>query len=387
MNLKINTSMKINTNEFNKDSQMKWEFLKYEIWKFTIDYSKKPAKIRKQEKTNLEQKLKNLENNLTSEENRKLYNHYENELETIYDRIVDGIRTRSKCEWNEHGEKSTKLFLNFEKKRGVQNKIRKLIVEEKEVVNYKEISKSIKTFYETLFKWNFSKTNVKKQRILNFLSTTTLTNEQYDLCENKISETDLFESMKSMKNNKTPGNDGLTKDDGSSSSLKKKKRKKKDQDKRYIKDWRPISLLNADTEILSKAISDKLKTALSTLISSQQTAYVKKRFIGESGRLFSDIIEISGWFNITGFLVTMDIEKAFDSLDHIFLISVLKKFGFGKKFITWIEILLKDQQSCVINGGTTTQYFNLERGARQGDPVSAYLFILVLEILFLNILK
>ena len=95
-----------------------------------------------------------------------------------------------------------------------------------------------------------------------------------------------------------------------------------------------------------------------TLISSQQTAYVKNRFIGESGRLISDIIEISGWFNITGFLVTMDIEKAFDSLDHIFLNYVLKKFSFGKKFITWIEVLLKDQQSSVINGGTTTQYFN-----------------------------
>ena len=83
----------------------------------------------------------------------------------------------------------------------------------------------------------------------------------------------------------------------------------------------------------------------------------------------------------------MDIEKAFDSLDHSFLISVLKKFGSGKNVITWIEILLKDQQSCVINGGTTTQYFNLERGACQGDPVLAYLFILVSEILFLFIKK
>ena len=63
----------------------------------------------------------------------------------------------------------------------------------------------------------------------------------------------------------------------------------------------------------------------------------------------------------------------------------MKKFGFGKNFITWIGLLLKDQQSCLINGGTTTQYFNLERGARQGDQVSAYLFILVLEILFLFI--
>ena len=83
----------------------------------------------------------------------------------------------------------------------------------------------------------------------------------------------------------------------------------------------------------------------------------------------------------------MDIEKAFDCLDHIFLIFVLKKFGLGKKLITWIEILLNNQQSCAINGGTTTQYFNLERGACQVYPVSAYLFILVLEILFLFIKK
>ena len=60
----------------------------------------------------------------------------------------------------------------------------------------------------------------------------------------------------------------------------------------------------------------------------------------------------------------------------------MKKFGFGKKCITLIETLLKDHQSCVINGGTSTRYFNLERGARQGYPVSVYLFILVLEILF-----
>ena len=74
----------------------------------------------------------------------------------------------------------------------------------------------------------------------------------------------------------------------------------------------------------------------------------------------------------------MDIEKAFDSLDHSFLISVLKKFDFGKNFITWIEILSKDQQSCVINGGTSTQYFNLERGACQDELVLGYLFIMVL---------
>ena len=78
----------------------------------------------------------------------------------------------------------------------------------------------------------------------------------------------------------------------------------------------------------------------------------------------------------------MDIEKAVDSLNHSFLLAVLKKFGFGTSFINWIETILNKPESCVINSGKTTQYFQLNRGARQGDPISAYLFILVMEVLF-----
>ena len=85
---------------------------------------------------------------------------------------------------------------------------------------------------------------------------------------------------------------------------------------------------------------------------------------------------------VTGYLVTIDIEKAFDSLDNTFLISALETFGFGKAFIDWIKIVLKKQKSYVINRGITTKYFKLEKGASLGDPVSAYLFILCLEILF-----
>ena len=104
---------------------------------------------------------------------------------------------------------------------------------------------------------------------------------------------------------------------------------KKDKNKSFIKNWRPISLLNVDYKIISKALGSKLKKVLPNFIWPQQTAHVKNRLIGESGRLIADIIEITDILNKEGFLVTMDIEKAFDSLDHIFPISVLKKFGFG----------------------------------------------------------
>ena len=84
-----------------------------------------------------------------------------------------------------------------------------------------------------------------------------------------------------------------------------------------------------------------------SLISSQQIAYVENRFIGDSGRLISDIMEIRSWFNITCFLLSMGIEKAFGSLNHIFLISVLKKFRFGKKKYHLDRNLIKEQQSNV----------------------------------------
>ena len=97
----------------------------------------------------------------------------------------------------------------------------------------------------------------------------------------------------------------------------------------------------------------------------------------------SDVLEICDKIQIKGFLMTVDIEKAFDSINHCFLIKVLEKYGCQKDFINWIKILLQNQESCIKNGGTTTNYFELEKGTRQGDPISAYLFILVLETVFL----
>ena len=83
-----------------------------------------------------------------------------------------------------------------------------------------------------------------------------------------------------------------------------------------------------------------MKDILPKIISSRQSAYVKDRFIGENGRLISDITEVADLFNIEGYIVTMDIEKDIDigSSDHTFLIQVLKKYGFGNTFIRWLKL-------------------------------------------------
>ena len=102
-------------------------------------------------------------------------------------------------------------------------------------------------------------------------------------------------------------------------------------------------------------------------------------------RLTSDPIEFTDIHDIPGYLLTIDIEKAFDSVDHTFLCSALNIFGCGNNFIRWIKIILNKQESCIMNNGHSSGYFPILSGTRQGDPISAYLFILVMEILLIQV--
>ena len=143
-----------------------------------------------------------------------------------------------------------------------------------------------------------------------------------------------------------------------------------------MKNWRLISFSNLDYKIISKAFTAWLKDVLPDLIFLQQTSYVADPPIGESTRLISDFLEISNKSKINRYLVTVDIEKKFNSLDHDFVITAIEKFGFKSSFIDWIKIFLKEQESCVMNGCVATQDFKLRRSASQGDRKSTYLFIL-----------
>ena len=117
---------------------------------------------------------------------------------------------------------------------------------------------------------------------------------------------------------------------------------KKDRDKKFIKNWRPILLLNTDKKIISKVLAERLKNVLPSLIYSEQIACVKGRFISEGARSISDVLEICDKLQMKGFLMIVDIEKAFDSINQCFLSKVLEKYGFEKDFIKWIEILLQN---------------------------------------------
>ena len=112
------TSSILSNDIFNMHVQLKQELLKYEIFKFTIDYTKRKAKERRKQQAYLGSQFKNLENNLEGSKNLRKYGNLKNDLELIYDHNAEVVRLRIKCNWYEQGKKSTKFFLDLEKQLG-----------------------------------------------------------------------------------------------------------------------------------------------------------------------------------------------------------------------------------------------------------------------------
>ena len=115
--------------------QTKWEYMKYELRNFLIKFSKNLAKSKRQNQTFLENRIKELEQNLISNESLEEYNKVKSELEQIYDKVVEGVKVRTKCDFFQFGEKSNKFFFNLEKQRSANGILKKVIKYENEITD------------------------------------------------------------------------------------------------------------------------------------------------------------------------------------------------------------------------------------------------------------
>ena len=86
--------------------------------------------------------------------------------------------------------------------------------------------------------------------------------------------------------------------------------------------------------------------------------------------------------NENGILCKLDIEKAYDNVDWYFLLTVVQKMGFKEKWIGWIKWCISTTSFSVLVNETSTGFFQSLRGLRQGDSLSSYLFVIVMEVLY-----
>ena len=127
-------------------------------------------------------------------------------------------------------------------------------------------------------------------------------------------------------------------------------------------------------KIASKAITSRLENVLSDLISADQSAYVKRRNIFDAVRTIGDIMDYTKLRNLPGLMVTIDFEKAFDSLSWNFLFKVLEKFNFGQSFIKWVRIFYTNISSCIMNNGIATPLFSVKEGLDRGSPFALSIY-------------
>ena len=118
-----------------------------------------------------------------------------------------------------------------------------------------------------------------------------------------------------------------------------------------IGNFRPISLTNVDYRILAFVLSNRLQNIIPSIVNTDQTVYIKGRYMGQNIRLLLDIINNYNTKDKQGFIMTLDFTKAFDTLEWNFMFKVMKFFNFGESFIKWIKLLYEEPISYIKNNG------------------------------------
>ncbi len=388
---------------------LKWEMLKMSIREKSIIFASNKKKERMREENELRASLTRLLKEIDSDPSDELLNEKEridNRLQEIYEYKIRGSIIRTRSQYNVEGEKPTKYFFNLEKHHNNNKTISKLKDEEGNTLsNEKEILAEEHKFYSKLYEKRRNLDGMDEY--LENLNIPSLNENEKQSCEGLITLAEAASAVKLMKNNKAPGSDGLPIEfykmfwlrignyyidsinaafvAGDMSVSQKlgliTLLPKKDKDPLLLKNWRPLSLMNADYKIMTKSIAMRIQKVIKKLISNDQFGFMKGRYIGENIRLAADLIDFTIEENIPGLIFNIDFKKAFDSISHEFMYKCLKRFGFGDGLINWVKLTHKNAKARVVNNGWTTDEIDLGRGARQGCPLSPYLFLLCVEIL------
>jgi exonuclease III len=403
----------------------KLDFVKVKIHDYLLEEGRIQSKEDKSELQHTNEEISSLNkaleqllikansNNLSNEEFNATIKQIDSikEAITIAEENISDLRNkeaqrlifRSRAKWAEEGEKSTKYFLNLLKDRQKKMLIRKITSNGMTYFKQDEISKAIHKFYQNLYKKN---ENVQKTTLNHkFLEDLPKLDENDKLLLSQpITLDELKETLKTCEDS-APGIDGITYNtykelweiigpfikNAWDHSINVKHTspsqqvsiitllEKKDKDRSKIENLRPISLSNCDIKLCTKTLAIRTNKVLHKLISKTQTGYVPGRQVNDNSRLLEEIIQSFHNENKQAYLVTLDAQKAFDSVDHEYLLTCLKAYDFPDIYINQVKTIYSGLKAQVLVNGYLTKVFDIEQSVKQGDALSCALFILAIE--------
>ncbi|OMO91306.1 reverse transcriptase [Corchorus capsularis] len=330
----------------------------------------------------------------------KLY-HCKGELWKLMRAEERSLHQKSRVNWLNNGDKNSRFFHQKVAMRNASNNITSIQHNNFTITDPSEIKSFISSHFENLY----NSRNALKIR--NFDGRfNSLSDSSRIFLETPFTSEEIFEAINVSDGNKSPGPDGFNlhffkknwdivrtdllkifDDFFHSGSFDKKINSSfislipKCASPSSISDYRPISLVGSIYKIISKVLARRLSTVITEVIGESQFAFIKGRQIIDCALLANETIDCIKRRGTGGVLFKVDFEKAYDSVDWGFLSFTFGKFGFRTKWISWMESCVSTATLSVLVNGVPAGLFGMQRGLRQGCPLSPYLFCLVGEML------
>lgn len=395
----------------NVDPRLCWEAIKLCMRGETIKYASYKKSLRENKISALERKLLEIECSLGEEhgiftdQNEKWtrINEIKQELNDFVEMKTKGAMIRSKATFLEYGEKMSSYYFKLEQFNQKRKSIHKMKNKDGGIITHnKQILQHQKEFYQQLY----AQKSLELQP-LPFVVHPLLQQNKRDMLSQPLSITELDDALSKMCTGKTPGPDGFSvnfynkfwqrlREPLYNAHIKGLEEgelhqtayqglivllPKKHRDLLIIENWRPLTLLNNDYKILSKALALRMQKVLPDLISEEQVGFMKGRFIGENLLSLQAIMEFLHVTKQEALLLSIDIQRAFDEIPHEVLWNVLDYFHYHYVFVDYLKTLYKCSSCAVLSNGWVSEYFRTYVGVKQGDAISSFLFLNVMQVL------